>query len=130
MEPIINPWVFYFISTANVLKIIFLIISIILFGISCACILIAADSDDSEYYDKEELKRGYKKSKGKIVAAIFFLILGVLIPLKNTCYQMLVANYVTPNNLEVVKDNAKDIVDYIIEAADKISDKEEQYVLV
>lgn len=58
---------------------------------------------------------------GAIVACI-----GGLIPSKDTCYKMIVTSYITPSNIEAVKGEATDLIDYIVDKVDELTDKEEK----
>lgn len=59
-----------------------------------------------------------------IIIILIGLFLATVIPDKQTCYAMMVANVATPNNLTAVKDSGQDIVDYIIEASERLSKEE------
>lgn len=56
---------------------------------------------------------------GGIVACI-----GGLIPSKETCYKMIVTSYITPSNIEAVKGEATDLIDYIIDKVDELTDSD------
>lgn len=70
----------------------------------------------------EEAFNAFKKP-----VIIFLLIgtLGVFIPSENTCYKMLAASLITPDNIEVVKDGTQELVNYIIDVADQITDDDD-----
>lgn len=121
MNPIINPWFFYFISVTNVLKGILLFVGgvgTVIFVIAAFCIF----ADEGEFDDEDNTCKGIKKA---IIIGVIMLVLGIFTPSSDTCYQMLAASLVTPDNIETVKDNTKDLVDYIIDIADQLSDADE-----
>lgn len=109
MEPIINPWIFYLIelfaeieSTAFIISVLSGIglIGIIVFGI---------DSWNTE---------GFKKLiKWPTIITISGLILAGLIPTEETMIKMLVASFITPDNVELGVEGVKAIFDYIITTA-------------
>jgi hypothetical protein len=62
------------------------------------------------------------KIKGFIVIAIISLVLGNLLPSRETCYQMLTASAFTYENVDYAIETGKDIVDYILETAEDVMD--------
>lgn len=117
MNPIINPIFFYFISVTGVLRNIMLIGGFAIAG----CIVFAGFICCIDV-DIEEVFNTFKKP-----VIIFLLIgtLGVFIPSENTCYKMLAASLITPDNIEVVKDGTQELVNYIIDVADQITDDDD-----
>ena len=124
MEPIISPWLVYFISISTSIKAIFAIIAIILLAIAFFIILdnfIEKDSMDRLYDRKtKKLDSSFKKL---IAFIIFSLILAAFIPTKETIIAMYIANMITPDNLnlanEVFKSNLKDYLDIITNSLNK-----------
>lgn len=117
MNPIINPIFFYFISVTGVLRNIMLIGGFAIVG----CIVFAGFICCIDV-DIEEVFNAFKKP------VIIFLIigtLGIFVPSENTCYKMLAASLITPDNIEVVKDGTQELVNYIIDVADQITDDDE-----
>lgn len=120
MKPIINPWFFYLVNLldrALVLAIMVLIMSVIatvftFFVLSDGC------------FDKEEAKMFKKWNKISIIALLISTFMLIAIPSKETVYEMVVASYITENNIEAAKDNAKDLIDYIIDKCDEANDKD------
>lgn len=55
---------------------------------------------------------------------VFSAAISIFIPSRETMYQMLIASYVTPNNVEYIKNEVKDsaqgIIDSIIDASIKL----------
>ena len=117
MNPIINPLFFYFISVTDVLRFLLLIggfgvVAVVLFvGVIC-CV----------DYDVEDIIKFLKKP---LIIGLIVGTIGIFVPSENTCYKMLAASLVTPDNIEVVKDGTQELVDYIIDVADQITEDDD-----
>ena len=116
MNPIINPLWFYLIDTATSVKVVFMtagIIIAIILGMISAC---HAGWDMKNFYSfwKCKLTRIFA------VIAPILIIVGCLIPSEETAYKMLVASFVTPDNIAAVGDSVSSMVDYIIDSVDKL----------
>ena len=74
----------------------------------------------SSYTDDEFIN--FLKTKGKkgLLPGLLLIILGCLIPGTETVYKMLIASFVTPDNVAAAGDSIYNIVDYIIESVDKL----------
>lgn len=111
MKPIISPWLIYFASRADAVGTLFLIVTIVAFGIC----LIGFD---------DLTKNGFKLF---ISIGIISMILTVLTPTTKTVYTMMVANEITSDNIQAIGKTGKDVVDYITDQIDKvINDKDEK----
>jgi hypothetical protein len=119
LKPIINPWFFYFTSLSDSLRGFFVIGGIGAIAIAGMAWLFGV----VEEVFQEKTIRNLKRIT--LISVIFF-ILGIFIPSKETCYQMMTASLVTPNNIEAVGNTATDIVDYIVESVDKILNEDEE----
>lgn len=108
--PIINPMYLYLIEVLHNLDVINNIIFIVLMFITLvACVMYIIDD-----YAREQLKL----HKGKIIALFAaFLISGmiaVLVPTKDAMYKMLIASYVTTDNIQIVNEAIKtNLQDYL-----------------
>ena len=109
---LINPWIFYLIGIANALIEFFMIIGIS--AIIGGCIAAIIFLIEEETYVKTSLKVA--------IFGIIFTFIGLLIPTKEVSYQMLAASLVTKDNIEYVTEVGKDLVDYIIETAERMSE--------
>lgn len=109
MKPIISPWLIYFASRADVVGTLFLIVAIVAFAIC----LIGLD---------DLTKNGFKLF---ISIGIISVILTVLTPTTETVYTMMVANEITPDNIQAIGKTGKDVVDYITDQIDKIVNEDE-----
>jgi hypothetical protein len=116
MNYFINPWYFYFanladnISTTAIALFVVSIIAAIGFGTAWG--VFAADSYDSKTINF--LSKCFKKS---IIAVIVSSVIMCVVPSGNTINKMMIASYVTKENVETAKDDAKALVDYIVEKA-------------
>lgn len=125
MEPIISPWLIYFISIIENLHSFFEAVTFIVIVID---IIIAMDafieSDDviAVFYNRKENKI---KPFIKLLIALSIIcpLLIVFIPSKETIITMYIANMITPDNLnfanEIFKSNLKDYMDIISNALNK-----------
>lgn len=117
MNPIINPLFFYFISVTDVLRFLLLIGG---FGVVVICIFVGFICCVD--YDVEEILKFFKKP---IMIGLIVGTIGIFVPSENTCYKMLTASLITPDNIEVVKDGTQELVDYIIDVADQITEDDD-----
>lgn len=124
MEPIISPWLVYFISISTSIKAVFATITIISLVITFFIILYNFIEEDSmdRLYDSETKK--LDSSFKKLIAFIIFSsILATFIPTKETIIAMYIANMITPDNLnlanEVFKSNLKDYLDIVTNSLNK-----------
>lgn len=125
MEPIINPWLIYFISIIEQLR---NVVGVVTFVVVLLDIFIVVgtiiESDDAigVFYNREKNKIK-PLVKLLIAVSIIFPILTIFIPTKETIVAMYVANMATPDNLnlanEIFKSNLKDYIDIISGASNK-----------
>ena len=119
MKPIISPWLIYFASRVDSLK--------ILAGCILVCCIIAiciAFIEGDIEYGSVLTHRSFMK-KCAIVSVISAVAL-VITPSTETIYTMAVVNEITPDNIQAVGKTGKDVVDYITDQINKVvNDKEE-----
>ena len=120
MKPIINPLWFYLANIVENFGGLLLVIA----GFSGAiftgllfCGMIGCFEIDEKYA---------KILKRLLITCIITSVLTNLCPTKDTCYQMMTATMITPNNITAVGDAATDVVDYIIESVDTLLDAEDE----
>lgn len=133
MTPIINPLWFYLIDILSTIKETFFIgyviviimltagvagIAYYIIGIECVDCGMSEDN-----YNDLWKKMFLKPFKCISIAAIVVSCLTVFIPKEETMYKMMVANYVTYENVEIATDAIQDGVDYIM---DKINGNEDK----
>lgn len=120
-EPIISPYIFYLIDILNSINKI-LIVAIIV-GVSIGVVAVV-----NWIFGEFEYKKLFSLAKKWIVWMAVILLLAIVIPSKNVCYQMLVASQVTPTNIQKVGDtidkSLDKISDFIVNTANKIDKKD------
>ena len=123
MTYIINPWFFYF---ASLLDGFGILISIVLFlaivgtvGFSIWWVMEAYVSDFFVHDDNEPpfAKFCKKMIKASVIATIISAVLMVVVPSEETVNKMMISSFITEENVEKTKEEAKEIVDYIAEKA-------------
>lgn len=116
MKPIINPAVIYVINLMDSLR-VGLIIAIVIFAV--LTIFCAINYMDMSEGNSEECKQSARKflrcSKRFLVCFALAFVLVVFTPSKDTCVEMLVASYVTPDNIDAGVEKTKETVDYIVD---------------
>lgn len=131
MDPIVSPWLIYLISVINSIRIFAFILGLV-FSIP---LLIYFVSDFFNYINEnilfpyqldeyEELKkRNSKQIKKYFILCLTFILVGLLIPSKETLITMLIANVITPDNInmsnELIKHNVQDYVNIIVDGINK-----------
>lgn len=123
---IINPFWFYLIGIANTLGVFLTImagVSSIIYFIFLICYFVSSMENGFNKEDKNNMNNFLRK--GSIICFIL-IIVTCLIPNEKTCYQMLTASFCTKENIEYLKETGKDLVDYIIETADALTNEEEE----
>lgn len=124
MEPIISPWLVYFILISTSIKAVFATITIISLAIAFFIILYNFIEEDSmnRLYDSKtkKLDSSFKKL---IILTVISSILAVLVPTKETVVTMYIANMITPDNLnlanDIFKSNLKDYLNIINSSLNK-----------
>lgn len=121
MEPIISPWVFYFIDKLDVVSA--LPLSIFAFGMLTNFILVMVTETS------EEFKRWFFP-KAWLALFLLSVMFVFLVSTKETAYKMIIANYVTPNSISIVKeateDNIASLIDKIAVASQALSGREKE----
>ena len=116
MTPIISPWFFYLLSISTGIKILFGVITLIFIGATVVKLIDA----DSYVHESEGMKSAFKRAKEFFIAAIVFAILTILVPDDKTCVQMLIADNITYERLEVVGKTVEDIYGDILDFANNL----------
>lgn len=123
MTYIINPWFFYF---ASLLDSFWTLVSIVLFlaiigtvGFGIWWIIEAYASDFFVHDDNESpfAKFCKKMIKVSVIATIISAVLMIVVPTEETVNKMMISSFVTKENVEKTKEEAKEIIDYIAEKA-------------
>lgn len=125
--PIISPWLIYLINASLGIRISLIFIGSLLLVLAWS---LYTNSDTtfvwSDSYKDQELSKKYKRTKNVAIAiAVLVLMTSFLIPSKQTCYQMLAAHYMTYENVDALGEQAKDVVDYIFDKVDEVTNDEQ-----
>lgn len=116
----INPIWFYLMNISSEIKLVLCTLSSISLALSVLIFLpIVADGfcgDDDE-------KKNLKLLKKIAIASMIALFIGILIPSKETCIEMMAASQITHENVTATKEEIYEIVDYI---TDKVKGEEEE----
>lgn len=119
MEPIISPWILYWINVLGNLKDFagVGVILVIIGGIGLG-FLVTSFMDQVLEWDGDKIIKFVKKwAVGVGILLIITTLLDLFIPNQETLYSMLALNYITPDNIALGVDGIKSIIDYIFEAA-------------
>lgn len=112
MNPIINPIWFYIISVLNAIYSMATAFVVVIIIGSLILSLSIVFSYDLEFLDDVKYK--------KILKTIFIVLvtscsLIVFVPNEETMYKMMISSYITENNVEIAKEEVKELIDYISE---------------
>ena len=119
MNPIISPWVLYWISVLSNIQIILVIVLIITVVAAIILgIMTATEASVYSFRDADATRYGKWTIKLAIVSVVIGIICA-LIPSESTCYKMLAAKMFTQDNINSATECVTDVIDY---AADKIKE--------
>lgn len=123
MKPIISPIWFYLVnlfSKVGDFAMALIIGGIILAGILTLMIIIIETEGDFE--SEKERRRWYSCLKKIVITVIATGVLYCVAPSETTCYEMMAAQAVTPDNISAVGKTSEDIINYIVESVKEITD--------
>lgn len=108
--PIINPMYLYLIEVLHNLDVVnhlvFVVLGFIL--LSCGCMYAIDD------YTREAINTNKSLVAAVLIAFMVSLLIAVLVPTKDAMYKMLIASYVTTDNIQTVNDAIKtNLQDYL-----------------
>lgn len=139
IDPIISPWIFYAIEVLEELQSIATIGAVLSVIFVFACLYDKVDIDSPNDFDElfgvkrdiEQIKKANeainRKIKKAVVVLLAFVAVSIFIPSEQTMYKMLIANYVTPNNIEYIHETVKgDMNDALNAIADKIIETQKE----
>ena len=110
MEPLVNPWLFYFVHVADGIKALAVLAGAFCILIGSICVL--AYADDCSTTGEYDLKIG----KRILLFGIISLVVSVFIPNENTIYKMIAAYLVTPDNISTFENGTLEFVEKLAEA--------------
>lgn len=125
MKPIISPIWFYLVnlfSKVGDFAMALIIGGIILTALFAIFLLVVETEGD---FESEERRRWYGYLKKGIITIIAAGVLYCAIPSETTCYKMMAAQVVTPDNISTVGKTSEDIINYIVESVKEITDSNE-----
>lgn len=131
MKPIINPWIFYFADVANTMVFVFMFMGIAFFVYAFYKFMTLEEDEyimNPDYFytlkekDKDAKKKDWHIIKRYVLIGCAFIILATLTPTEKTIYRMTIASYITEDNLSKGKEEAKELIDYIVEKMDEIEE--------
>lgn len=115
---IINPIWFYLIGVSSNLQIACAVIAIF----ALIIVFIGAPI----YQILEDTGTDFKGWRSKLlIIGIICTFISILMPSKETCYQMMVASFITKENIEITAEAGKEAIDYIVNSIDKLLDEQE-----
>ena len=109
MEPIISPWIVYIIDILSSFYIISWLVALVGFLALIFFPIVA----DTEGMNKDTIIK-YEKRIGAVF--IVSTLLWVFIPSQRTMLTMLVLQYTTPDNIQLVQTNIVDFIQNIVQA--------------
>lgn len=119
-EPIISPWVFYWIETMSQIKDIADTVTGVTMFMSIIFLIFALSfkKEEREEHINEEIFG--RITKGMIVVGIVSIIAYMFLPAKETMYKMLAASYITQENIENVGESIDKIADKLVEKINRV----------
>lgn len=121
MEPIINPLWFYLIDIVDGVRFtskLMLLVSLITLAIISFATLFCWLEDMLE----ENKKKSYFKYLKLVLKVIIpCVIITIFTPCSDTIYKMIIADNITPHNIEVVGDTIEGGIDYIFEKINSLT---------
>ena len=127
MEPIISPVLIYLIGISSSVKWLFSLftaISISFAVVASAVYLFTLVDMYSDDDTQHTIMLCSKIIKYGVICAVILCVIETLIPSKEVATAMVVANYITPDNLhganDSIKSNLQDYVNIIVEGINKV----------
>lgn len=107
MEPIISPLWFYLFNVIYNIK-IFIALAFLIAALFCVYCVVGRNIKENKFF------------KIAIIISCISMFFLIFLPEEEVLYQMLVASYITPDNIELVGGAVQSIVDYIIESVNEL----------
>ena len=111
MEPIINPWVFYLVDRVDVWHKVVGIIAMMAFMSLFVKYLFDVESTIINKYS--------------VKALVITVLMLSFLPSSSTIYKMIIADNVTPDNIQIVGESVEDGIDYIFEKINAVVEEME-----
>lgn len=117
-EPIISPWIFYWIEVIDTMKTCIGIMGSVIFITLVFLIIFSMNGDFDYFVEREE-----EVHRAKKMAAIFLALaipLNCILPTRETMYKMVAASYMTQENIENVGESIDKIADKLVEKINQV----------
>ena len=108
----INPIWFYLMNVSEGMKALLCILGGVVSVFSALVFIMWTVNVDLKNLDDDE-KKIFKLFKKIIIASFISLFIGILVPSKETCVEMMIASQVTHENVTATKEEIYEIVDYV-----------------
>lgn len=109
-EPIISPWIFYFIDLLTSISITSTFLAILSIALMVGCFVLY-----NETYDQKKKDDVAMCVKNLVIAFIIFLVLAIFIPSRETCYKMLIASNINKENITTTSEAINEVLDKAVE---------------
>lgn len=121
MNPIISPWIFYWIYIFNAVDAVAFLCAIAT-TLGTLCFGVMALNN----YDTRERSNAVKWAKRFAVGLVISIVLGVLTPPEETCYKMLAAKMFTQDNINNATEYVTDVIDYAVDKVKELQPSTEE----
>lgn len=127
----INPIWFYLMDVCANLQgaFIFLAITLGVIGIGFLIALVCFLGEGYEFEDEDDLPLLKKIKRIFVTSFIFcgiFIVLAVATPSRDGMTKMMIASVITHENVESVKGDVKELVDYVVNKAEELNETKEK----
>jgi len=110
----INPMYFYLLNVSAELKIFLCALGFVALVVTIFILITWGTDSCANIFDMDDdEKKIFKIFKNVIIASIITIFIGILIPSKETCVEMMIASQVTHENVAATKEEIYEIVDYV-----------------
>ena len=148
-DTIISPWVFYFIEASQGLKVFFWLVILLSIAalIAVGYIMFLQLKDLERFRDErnkdayrnydvsvfqkyiDETRESFETTKKLFIKVLVLLLMTItmqiLVPVKETCYQMLVADQLTYENVNKITEGGKEAIDYFFDKIEQMGQGKE-----
>jgi len=110
-EPIISPWLIYMIHVGKHISFVAFISGVFCIGRYWIALSVLSE----RYANENDVAEAKTVQKWVVPIGIVCLLLTILIPSEETCYQMLIASQVTPENINATIDGTENLAKRALE---------------
>lgn len=110
----INPMYFYLLNVSAELKIFLCALGFVALVVTIFILVTWGADSCADIFDMDDdEKKIFKIFKNVIIASVITIFIGILVPSKETCVEMMIASQVTHENVAATKEEIYEIVDYV-----------------